>query len=166
MSTARDAVFIFATTYGVPVMIALVVSHWWIANPRPQARYRSLCAGVSFLLGLGAAQVMLLFIHRTRPYDVGVSHLIVAETSDWSFPSDHAIASMSIVWTYVLLGSRKWAAVLLGLAALVCFSRIYVGMHYVSDILGGAAVALVAVMLVTWLYRPNQKLNGWLTGLF
>ena len=73
---------------------------------------------------------------------------------------------MSIVWTYLLLGSRKWAAIFLGLAAIVCLSRIYVGMHYVSDILGGAVVALAAALLVQRLNKPDDKLNRWLTGLF
>ena len=109
---------------------------------------------------------MLLIIHRVRPYDAGVSHLIVPQTVDWSFPSDHAIASMSIVWTCLLLGSKKWAAIFFGFAALVCFSRIYVGMHYFSDILGGAAVALVAAFLVHWIYKPDSRLNRWLTSLF
>jgi undecaprenyl-diphosphatase len=161
-----DNLAVFTTTWGVPIMVALVLAQWWIGQPRPNARYQSLSAGAAFLLGLGAAQVILLFVHRSRPYDAGVTHLIVPPTTDWSFPSDHAIASMSIVWTYMLQRNMKWLAVFSAFALLICWSRVFVGMHYVSDVLGGAVLALASAVLVQWIYRPHHRLNRWLTSLF
>jgi undecaprenyl-diphosphatase len=162
---ALDRLMIEITTFGVPFMVLLVVLQWWGKRQRDQKRHACVAAGLSFVLGLAIAQLMLLFIHRMRPYDSGVSHLIVPATADWSFPSDHAIASFSIVFAFALQGFRRWSLIFLALAAVVCFSRVFVGMHYVSDILGGAGVALLAAYSVRWFYRPNTKLDRWITSL-
>jgi undecaprenyl-diphosphatase len=164
-SSFLDQVMIEVTTFGVPFMILLVALQWWSKRPRQERRYVCVAAGLSFLLGLAIAQIMLLFIHRIRPYDAGISHLIVAPTVDWSFPSDHAIASLSIAFAFALNGLRRWSIMFFVLASLVCFSRIFVGMHYASDILGGAAVALLAAYLVKLLYRPGTKIDRLVTNL-
>ena len=163
---ALDNLMIVMGKYGVPLLVVLVISQWWFGEPRPQTRLACVAAGASFAVGLGLAQIMLLFIHRDRPYDAGISHLIIDKTVDWSFPSDHAIASTSIVFAWAMNGMRRWLWVFVGLAALICFSRIYVGMHYASDILGGMAVALLAVWIVKLVYRPDTKLDRWMTGWF
>jgi undecaprenyl-diphosphatase len=159
-----DQAMITATSFGVPFMVLLVILQWWGKRPRDYKRHTCVAAGLSFLLGLALAQIILLFIHRLRPYDAGVSHLIIAPTVDWSFPSDHAIASLSIVFAFALQGLRRWSVIFLVLALVVCFSRIYVGMHYVSDILGGAAVALLAAFIVKQFYRPKTKLDLLITS--
>ena len=163
---ALDNFMIIVGKYGVPVLVALVLSQWWFGEPRPQTRHACVAAAASFALGLGLAQVILLFIHRDRPYDAGISHLIIDKTVDWSFPSDHAIAATSIVLAWAMNGMRRWLWVFIGLAVLICVSRIYVGMHYASDILGGMAVALVAVWVVKLVYRPHTKLDRWLVSIF
>ena len=47
----------------------------------------------TFLLGLALNQVILVFVHRARPYDDGVTNLLIARSADFSFPSFH------IFWT-------------------------------------------------------------------
>lgn len=164
-SAALDRTMVEVTTFGVPFMVLLVALQWWSRKPRDHKRHTCVAAGLSFVLGLAIAQVMLLFIHRIRPYDAGISHLIVPATVDWSFPSDHAIASLSIVFAFAAQGMRRWTIIFLALAALVCISRIYVGMHYVSDILGGAGVALLATYCVKKLYREGSKFDRFITAL-
>ncbi len=161
-----DQFFILITKYGLPFLVIVVVAQWWLGTTRLEARQTALKAGLTFLLGLGLAQIMLLFIHRMRPYDAGISHPIVPSTVDWSFPSDHAIASFSIVFAYALSGFQRAAIWFFILATFICFSRIFVGMHYASDILGGAAVALVAAIAVHTLYPRGSKLDQWLVSLF
>jgi undecaprenyl-diphosphatase len=164
-STALDQAMIAVTSFGVPFMVLLVVLHWWGKRPRAPKRHACVAAGLSFLLGLAIAQIMLLVIHRVRPYDAGISHLIVPPSVDWSFPSDHAIASLAIFFAFALQGLRRWSFIFLALALVLCFSRIFVGTHYMSDILGGAAVALVAAYIVKQLYRPDTKIDRWITSL-
>ena len=165
-NAALDSFMIDVTKFGVPLLVLLVVTQWWFGQPKQIARHACVSAAASLALGLGLAQILLLFIHRERPYDAGVSHLIIDKTADWSFPSDHAIASTAIVFAWMMNGMRRWLWVFACFTALICFSRVYVGMHYVSDIIGGMAVALFATWVVNVVYKPDTKLDKWLTSIF
>lgn len=65
--------------------------------------------GLSFLLGLDIDQTILLFVHRARPYDTGVSQLIIDTSNDWSFPSGHAIAAFAVAATFAV-NTLPWRA--------------------------------------------------------
>ncbi len=160
-----DMVMVAITSYGVPLLILLVVLQWWSAEDRMHVRHGCVAAGLSFLLGLGINQLLLLFIHRMRPYDAGVSHLIILPSADWSFPSDHATASVAIVAS-LAFARLPLRALLFGvLALLVCLSRVYVGTHFVSDVLGGAATGLVAAVIVHLAYREGSRADRIVTGV-
>jgi len=82
--------------------------------------------------------------------------LLVPCGSGYSFPSSHATNNFAVA---VLLGYfyKRWLLIFLSIATLVGFSRIYVGVHYPSDILGGAIVgticALIFIMLLKYLSK-------------
>ena len=96
-----DLLLIAITTVGAPVMILAVAVRWWSPGDRMHERHAAVAAGLSFLLGLTLNQVLLLFAHRMRPYDAGVTHLLIARSRDPSFPSDHATAAFSIVFAFL-----------------------------------------------------------------
>jgi undecaprenyl-diphosphatase len=52
-------------------------------------RHVAVASALSCPGGLALNQLILRLIHRKRPYDTGVSHLIIAPSADWSFPSDY-----------------------------------------------------------------------------
>jgi undecaprenyl-diphosphatase len=160
-----DAFAIAVTQFGVPLLVLLVILQWWSRLERPHVRHACVAAGLSFLFGLGLNQIILLFVHRIRPYDAGVSHLIVAQSRDWSFPSDHATATFAIATTFLShrLGRRGLAFLIVAL--LVSASRIYVGMHYASDVLGGAVTGTFAAAAVRALYREGAVADRFITGL-
>src|SRR5713101_6618935 len=113
-----DAIMILAGKVGLPLLVVLVVVQWWSKTDRIHVRHTCIAAGLSFLLGLGLNQVILLFVHRVRPYDAGVTHRIISKSPDWSFPSDHATASIAIVATFALHGLPR-RTLLFGLLALL-----------------------------------------------
>jgi undecaprenyl-diphosphatase len=155
MDTAMSAI----TTFGVPLLIIAVALQWFLKDNSENRRHALIAVGLSFAAGQLFNQFVLLFFHRMRPYDAGVSHLIIEKSADWSFPSDHTTAVVAIAAAFALLGYRT-QALLFGLAAiLVCYSRIYVGMHYASDILGGTVTALIAAGLVSKAYNREWPIN-------
>jgi len=160
-----DSVMIMATNVGVPLLVALVVAQWWTKIDPTHVRHTCIAAGLSFLIGLGLNQIILLFVHRVRPYDAGVSHLIISKSSDWSFPSDHATASIAIFATFALHGLPRRTLVFGLLAFLICWSRIFVGTHYLTDVLGGSLTGVVAAMLVWAFYREGSRLDRFATGI-
>jgi undecaprenyl-diphosphatase len=165
-SNARlDAVMITATKAGVPLLLALVVAQWWSKIDRTHVRHTCIAAGLSFLIGLGLNQIILLFVQRVRPYDVGVSHLIISKSADWSFPSDHATASIAIVAAFALHRLPRRTLLFGLLASLICWSRIFVGTHYLTDVLGGGLTGVVAAMLVWIFYPEGSRLDRIATGI-
>src|ERR1700682_4149993 len=104
-----DSGMIMATKVGVPLLGVLVVAQWWSRINRRHVRHTCIAAGLSFLIGLGFNQAILLFVHRVRPYDAGVTHLIISKSTDWSFPSDHATASIAIVTAFAVRGLPRRA---------------------------------------------------------
>jgi undecaprenyl-diphosphatase len=160
-----DDALILVTNFGVPIMVVAVAAQWWIGTDRPRARHAAVACGLSFLLGLAVNQLILLFLHRARPYDAGLTHLLLTPTADPSFPSDHATASFAIVFGYLLNGRPQGAALSLVGALIIGFSRIYVGTHYLSDILGGAATALLGAAIVQAMYRKGTRLDRWVVSV-
>jgi len=119
----------------------------------------------AFRPACGRCQFILLFVHRIRPYDAGVSHLIVSRSGDWSFPSDHATASFAIARAFILNGVRRRALAFFAAALLVCVSRVYVGTHYASDILGGAVTGMIAAGAARAFYWEGTLADRFITGI-
>jgi len=98
-----------------------------------------------------------------RSYEANVTHLIISPTVDYSFPSDHA--SFAIAAAFLLHGFSGRGAAFVVAALVIAFSRVYLGTHYVSDILGGAATAVFAAWVVRSLYVENTRVDRFLTSL-
>jgi undecaprenyl-diphosphatase len=160
-----DLMMVWASSIGVPILVFAVACQWWSRHDRQHTRHILLAAGFSFLIGLALNQLILLFVQRARPYDGGITSLLIPPTGDPSFPSDHATASFAIAAVLLLHRFRSASAFLVA-AVFISISRIYVGTHYVSDIVGGALTAVLAVGMVWWMYREGTRVDHVLTGIF
>jgi undecaprenyl-diphosphatase len=76
-----DLAMISVSTVGVPLLVLTVALQWWLPTADRSKRHILVAAGLSFLLGLGINQLILLFVQRVRPYDAHVTHLIISRTS-------------------------------------------------------------------------------------
>ena len=106
--------------------------------------------GATVLLALlfGALVTNILFkplFARIRPYEVidGLV-LLVDKQSDYSFPSGHSCAAFAAATVCWKMLPRPYGGSILLLAALMSFSRLYVGVHYPSDVLGGILIGTAA----------------------
>jgi undecaprenyl-diphosphatase len=159
-----DFLMVLISTWAVPVLIIAVAAQWW-AGKRDRDRHIIVAAGLSFIVGLAINQAILLFIQRLRPYELGLTHLIVARSSDPSFPSDHATATFAIAGAF-LLHKAKWRGVaFLAAALVVSLSRVFIGTHYASDVVGGAVTGLLAASTIRAVYRPGSRFDRFVTGL-
>lgn len=88
-------------------------------------------------------------VNRTRPYEVveGLKCL-VGPAHDASFPSGHTGASFASAVAMCRQIPKKSAVLLILLAALIAFSRLYIGIHYPTDVLGGLVTGIGIGVLV------------------
>jgi undecaprenyl-diphosphatase len=162
---AVDFIMIWVSALGVPVLVLAVAAQWWFPRSDRSKRHVLVAAGLSFLLGLGFNQLVLLFVQRVRPYDVGVTHLIIARSADFSFPSDHATASFAIATAFLIHGLKRQGLTFLAAAVIVAVSRVYLGTHFTSDVVGGALTGVAAAATVQAAYRKNTRADRLITGI-
>lgn len=91
---------------------------------------------------------------RTRPYDVNTTvQLLVARLSDYSFPSGHTAASFASVTALYAAGEKRMWKLTLILACLIAVSRLYLYVHYPTDVLGGMILGIFSGYLGYKIYK-------------
>jgi undecaprenyl-diphosphatase len=133
----------------------------WLRADMPADRRRDailvgvVTAGLAFLLGL----VLERTLSRPRPFVELDFQPLFAHAADSSFPSDHTLVGVALVGP-LLAASRKLGSALVVWALIVGLARVAAGVHYPSDILGSAVLALVLDVIVGLLLRPiRTQLN-------
>jgi undecaprenyl-diphosphatase len=133
-----------------------VAAIWlWLLGLRREVLFLSLTPGAGLLSGLTK-----MLVERPRPAGDGIR--IMSELLDYSYPSGHVVGYVSLYgllffFVYVLFKRsplRTAALAVLGsLVGLIGFSRIYVGHHWVSDVLGGYALGAAYLLILIEAYR-------------
>ena len=129
----------------------------------PKTRKMGVCSALAllagFLLGNGAIKHL---VNRVRPYELDEalrSPVIFFFPGDSSFPSGHSLASFEAAVS-IFLFNKKWGAGALVIAVLVAISRLYLTVHFLTDVLAGAilgtAIAVLMKMIVdaVWTKLP------------
>jgi undecaprenyl-diphosphatase len=138
---ANDLIFI---TFGLLALVCLV------GGRRAFVRDRSaiVAGAATALIALGIGVIIGHLWDRARPFVHHAHHLLVAHAADASFPSDHVTALAAVA--FALLFRRRpigWAV--LAVTVLVAVARVMVGVHYPTDVLGGAADGLLIAIILS-----------------
>jgi len=150
-SDALDAVFIFCATYLIFMMLAVVLAYVAIAwkTSHFEGRVENLAHVVwASVIGFVLQHVIGFLWFRPRPFAAleGVTKLVDRMATEKSFPSAHATFAFAIAFG-VGMHNRTWGRTLLLMAALVAFGRVAVGVHFPTDVVGGALTGFVAAKL-------------------
>ncbi|MDR3084623.1 MAG: phosphatase PAP2 family protein [Streptomyces sp.] len=162
-----DRVVAFTGEYGLLIaMVLLVLWCWWSVRRRGGEDAASSVAALAWApLAAGVAVLVTVpirdFVERPRPFvdHQGLDVLVTGKT-DYSFVSDHATLTMAMA-AALFVANRKFGIVGLGIALLEGFCRVYMGVHYPTDVVGGfalgTAVALLLSPLAMALLTPLTK---------
>jgi membrane-associated phospholipid phosphatase len=156
----------FASDYalwgGLVALSLLLVFGWLWGRQRddaPRAFAAAVLCGISTLVALGINHFISDAVARQRPFlRFPHAETLVSRSHDYSMPSDHTmIAGAFVVGLWLL--DRRVGAIAAVLAALLAFTRVYVGVHYPGDVAAGLAIGgAIAAAICVGLRRPATAL--------
>ena len=157
-SPFMDNVMRFITSLGNGGKIWIIVALAMLLSKKYRSTGITVITGL--LLGLLIGNVLLKpAVARVRPFEFkeGIELLIKAPT-DFSFPSGHTLSSV-IASLVIVQKHRKIGCAAIVIALLIAFSRLYLYVHFPTDVLSGAVLGCVISFLSVKLTESFLKIN-------
>ena len=123
---------------------------------KPKYRKHGIRLGIGILSSFLLTSFILKPIFaRTRPFNIRqAAELLISEPGGYSFPSGHTAVSFCAA-AIILSINKKAGIAAIALASLIAFSRMYLYVHFPTDIIGGILVGVFAAKAVNWLFRRS-----------
>ena len=133
------------------ILLALIAIYLIFKGNRREKLF-GIVTVVSVLIEVAIVNGLLKnIIARPRPYDVSTELLPAIEVlSDYSFPSGHTALAFALAFVFYRYLPKKYGVLAIIIASLVGASRVHLGVHYLSDVIGGIIFAYVSVRLAEY----------------
>ncbi|WP_375641499.1 MULTISPECIES: undecaprenyl-diphosphatase [unclassified Bartonella] len=143
---------IFCAKFLIYIIPLHLCALWFCGGERERRVALSICMSICAALFTG--YLISLFYFRPRPFVVGLTTPLIQHRATASFPSNHALTIASYAanfYFYQYKVSFKFATVFL---CLICWARVFVGVHYPFDILAGAILGSLISLGVIQFIAP------------
>ena len=123
-----------------------------------KSRRAGLCSALALIASLCVTNFFLKnYVARVRPYEVveGLNSLI-GPVGEWSFPSGHASSGFAAATAIYKSRPRRVGVPCIILAVLMCWSRLYIGVHYPSDVICGAIIGALLGLIMFWIFGEKD----------
>lgn len=151
-----NPIVVFLTHLGDGGAIWIVFTALMLAQK--QYRKTGISMAAALLLGVLFTNLLLKnLIMRPRPFDAILQlHALVLEHG-WSFPSGHSTSSMAAGTVMFIYLPRKTGVTALIFAVMICLSRLYVGVHYPTDVIGGIIIGIFSAVCAVRIVESKGK---------
>jgi membrane-associated phospholipid phosphatase len=146
----------FMAKYGIVFLAVALLVGWWIGRRDNSPRQVAIAvwSALAALVALALVQPISNAAAEQRPFvNHPEVHRLIAHSADFGFPSDHATGAGAIAAGLLFLSWRLGLVTTL-VAALIAFSRVYVGVHFPQDVLAGLALGAVVAILGVFVLVP------------
>ena len=154
-----DEIMIFVSALGNKgfIWIAIGMLFLLLGFRNKDWRNRGVLVLFSLLTNFLACNVILKpLIDRTRPYYVLGYDPIIPPVGDPSFPSGHTSASFAAA-TAIYIINKKWGIIAYIFAAVMGFSRLYLGVHFPTDVLAGAILGMLSARIARGIMTKKHR---------
>jgi undecaprenyl-diphosphatase len=151
-----DSTMPFITRLGSGGLVWIAAALFFLASKK--YRTDGLLLIISLLLSVLIGDIILKpLIARIRPFDVNTAvQLLIAKPTDFSFPSGHSMSSFAAAVVIFHTNNKMGIAAFI-LAALIAFSRLYLYVHYPSDIIGGILIGVLISITTINIFNLKMK---------
>ncbi len=151
-----DFLFEFFTMFGEElIVIAILGGVYWVVNKKAGERL-----GIIVFLSLGLNSVLKLIFMRPRPFQVdnSIVNLRPETSGSYSMPSGHTQSASTVFFGLYQFFKKRYLLILaIVITSLVALSRMYIGVHYLTDVLAGAAIGIVITYyMYKWLSKKED----------
>lgn len=149
-----DGIIVFFASYLAYLMPVIFLGLVFFSSYSRREKWILLvvAGAASVIARFGVAELIRLFYHRPRPFLVLPDVHALFTDSAWSFPSGHATFFFAFS-TAVYLYNKKWGIGFFVATVLITVSRVIAGVHYPSDIIGGAIIGIIVAYITVYIAR-------------
>lgn len=145
-NTFLNGFFTFFTLFGEEVILIVILGFiYWSYDKKIGERM-----GFTIFISLALNSLIKIAVHRPRPFmtDPTIEPLRTATAGGYSFPSGHTQSAATLFFSLYYFIKKRWLLIVaIVITTLVALSRMYLGVHYLSDVVVGAGFGL----LIAWL---------------
>jgi len=139
-------IFIFGAKY-LYLIVVFAVFAWFFRQPKPRRKEILMLIVICLPLAFIASEIAGRIYYNPRPFVSGNFAPLIAHQANNGFPSHHTLL-VSALSAIIFLFNRRLGFVLWVFTLFIGFSRVYVGVHHMVDILGSILISLGVVNLI------------------
>lgn len=153
-----DVFFNFFTLFGEEIILIVVLGFvYWCLNKKTGEKI-----GITIFVSLGLNSLIKLIVMRPRPFmvDSQIENLKPSTSGNYSFPSGHTQTTSTTFFSLYYFLKKRWLLIVaIIITTLVALSRMYLGVHYLTDVLMGALLGIIISYVAAKYLDSDKKIH-------